>query len=254
MVRMRQEAEQLAGRVTPAGLRDVALQARHGQHGSDPHDHPQAAQQVEGGLPPVEVAQEHPERHARDRGQRKCRHHGAGGRASPGIREHVADHREDQGTEHAPERARDHARRHQHVVTRRKAARKRPQREARDQRQQRRLAIESVDHQRGQEPGHAGAERVRRHDPAELVGRDVQRPLQQRAERHHDHEIHDVGQLDRRQDDEQGPLPGGRPLHRGGLGHRRGERILGDFHRNQLPIQDGSSAFSPRAIFFISTR
>ena len=62
--------------------------------------------------------------------------------------------------------------------------------------EQRAPPVEAVDPERGDEAARRRGERVRRHQEAELLRTDREEPHELRPERHHDHEVDDVRELD----------------------------------------------------------
>ena len=89
------------------------------------------------------------------------------------------------------------------------AAEERAEEEAGVQNHERGPPREPIDDGRSDEPGRAGGEGVRRNDQAKFCGADVQRTHQLRAERHHDHEVDDRGELHGGQDEQNQPLAAG---------------------------------------------
>ncbi len=81
---------------------------------------------------------------------------------------------------------------------RREGAREGGQTEAGVQPEQRVLTVEPVDEKSACKAGERRRQAVSGHQVAELVRADVAHPHQAGTQRHHDHKIHDLGELHRR--------------------------------------------------------
>ena len=143
------------------------------------------------------------DRNADDGRQREGGHDHAGRRAPAVFRNRVADDGVDHRARHAAEGAGDRSRGQQRCVTRRDTAQQRRYDEARIEEQQYFPAIEAVGVEGHGQRSERRGQRVSRYQKPKLIRRDEHHAHQLRAERHHDHEVHDVGELDCREDQDQ---------------------------------------------------
>jgi hypothetical protein len=131
----------------------------------------------------------------------------------------VGHHGLHQRAKHAPESARSDACGHQQGIAGRQAAGQGGQGKAGIEPQQQALAFEAVDVGDGNQARGAGGQRVGRDQQAELGVADGKQPRELRAQRHHHHEVDDVGELDAGQGQQQ-PAFALRRLRRGMHGAR----------------------------------
>ncbi len=141
-------------------------------------------------------------------------------------REEVGGDREHDGADDAAEETRDHARDEQRLEAARETAPRGARDEAGVEEQQQLLAIEAVGEAGGEEARDARGEGVGRHDGAELRGRDVERGHDQRAERRHQHEVDDHGELQEGEHRDDALLVAGELQRRGRSGGCGGHRDL----------------------------
>ena len=164
--------QHLAQRRRPAA--QVLGERRHDQRAAKPDQHGEHHQQQERRRP-VEVRPEHHAgRHAGNRGQRERGHDGAGGRAAPLDRNHVADDRHDHRAQHAAGDAGKSARREQQRIAAGQRAAQIGQREQRIDRQQQLAPVEAVDIGGGEQAREPRAPRIGRHGGREGGRRDAE--------------------------------------------------------------------------------
>ena len=147
-----------------------------------------------------------PDGHAHDRRERKCRRHEGGAARPPRVGNDVGDDSEHDGADDAAEDPRDDARGEQQLIRRRHPAQRGRHDESRVHREQRALAPEPVDPERGDESADCGGEGVRGDEQAEVPRVDVEQPHELRRERHQDHEVEDVRELDAREGEQKHDL------------------------------------------------
>ena len=190
-------AGEVGERVRARGARlDVRVDGPEAEGDRDARERPDADDQEERRVP-VELRREvEPERQAEDLRGRERGLHEAHHAAALRRREDVGDDRHADRPEHAAEDAGEDARAEQERVARRERAEQRAAEEADVEEQQQLLPVEPIGEPCGEQPRQAGAERVRRHDVAELLGRDVELVEQDRPEGRQDHEVEDDGEVE----------------------------------------------------------
>jgi len=133
---------------------------------------------------------------AEDGGEREGGHDDGHAAAAAFGRDDVGDDGEDDGTGYAAEGTGGDARDEQKVKRGREGAGERGESEAGVEPKQGAFAVETVDEEAADETGDGGGESVGGDEVAELGRRDVEHAHEAGAERHHDHEIHEVRELD----------------------------------------------------------
>ena len=162
-------------------------------------------------------AQRHPHHGSeRERGRQEGRR-----ACAPRIGDDVGNDREDEGADDTTENAGDNACREEELVRWREAAQRGCDDEAGVHREQRALATESVDPECGDEPARGGGKRVRGDEHPEMPRIDLEQPHERRRERHQDHEVQDVRELNACERDEQHDLARRQGVARRGRGSRR---------------------------------
>ena len=134
--------------------------------------------------------------HTRHGGDRKRRHHDAHGPAPALERDYVAHNGLAQRRQHTPKHPRHDACHHQRAIGGCQATGQCGQGKQHIQHQQQLFAAKTVDvggRQQARSPGRQG---VGRHQQAELGVADGKQLGELRPQRHHDHEVEDVGELD----------------------------------------------------------
>ena len=196
---------------------------RHGRqragrlHSQHPHHGGNADERQ---VPAPVLRQNQPQGHTRHRGHGKRRHHDAHGTPAPLKGHHVRHDGLRQGRQHAAKSARKNARHRQRAIGGREAAGQRRQPEQAIEHQQQPLAPEAVDVGRSQQARCPRRQRVGRHQQAKLRVRDRKQLRELRAQRHHDHEVQDVCELDAGQRQQQPQFTAGRKL-RGSRRHSK---------------------------------
>ncbi|MEJ1974301.1 MAG: hypothetical protein WDM96_18135 [Lacunisphaera sp.] len=184
--------------VGPA-LQMSAHRRDHAKHEA-PHDRADRGDNEKGHPPAPQVGQLQTDRHADRRGDGKRGHDDADAGGPAGGRHQVAHDREAKGTGDAAEGPADRAGDKQGVGIGREPTEQRGHGEAGIHHQQERAPVKTVDKRRAQQTDDARRDRVGRNQRAELPRPQIQLAHQLRRERHHDHEVHDVRELNRRQD------------------------------------------------------
>jgi hypothetical protein len=157
-------------RLAQVGVHRLQLRGDHHQP-----RHAQRRQHDERRMPVPAIRQEQAQRQAQHLAGREGGLDQAHHAAAQGDVEQVGGDRQHHRTDHAAEQAREHARGQQQLEGGREAAPQRAHQEAGVEEHQDLLAVEAVGEAGGDEAGDARAERVGRHDQAELLGRDRQR-------------------------------------------------------------------------------
>jgi len=143
------------------------------------------------------------QRHACHGGHREGGHHNAHGTAAAVEGDHIGHHRLRQGRQHTTKNAGQDARHHQGRVVGRQAAGQRRKAKQAVQNQQQLLAVKFVQVGGRQQARSASGKRVGGHQQAEAGVADAKDAGELRPQRHHDHEIQDIGELDARQCEQQ---------------------------------------------------
>ena len=223
MVRVGKHLSDAAQRRSSAGRLHMGRHRRHGarrQHGQQPHHR---GNRNERHVPAAHLGKDQPQRNTGHGRYRERGHHDAHRTAAPLERDHVSHDGLRQGRQDTPECPRQNARHHERAVGGRHATGQcgQPKQDVEDQQQP--LAPEPVDVGGGQQPRHPGRERVGRHQQPELRVADGKQLREPGPQRHHDHEVKDVGELNARQGEQQPKFAAG--SERRGGGHRgRGQR------------------------------
>ena len=207
---------------------EVVAHLRQHAHADQDEQYDQHGDEDEGRAPLEMVGQPQRQRHARNGGDRKRRRNHAARAGAALERDHVADHGLHQRAHHPAERPGQAARDQQRGIARREPAGQRRQPEQREHRKQQAAALEAVDEGRGEQAGSGGGKAVGRDQQAELMRGDAELGDQDRPERHHDHEVEHMAELDAREGQQQisFALRGEGRMHVK-LGRRSGvERIL----------------------------
>jgi hypothetical protein len=159
------------------------------------------------GRPPVTDARElEAGRHPDDRRHREGAHHDSH-RAAATLGGHdVGDNRQRQRGSGTAEGAGEHARRKHAPESRGESASEGSDHETAQGDRQRLPPIESIEHQRAEHAAHGGCRRVAPSDDAEPGDRNAEPGREVRPERHHDHEVQYVDELDRRDDEQDAPF------------------------------------------------
>ena len=187
--------------------------------GDAPDRHAESGEQQKRRMPPKRVGQQQSGGDAEHGSDGKRGHHGRHAASAPVGRDHVAHDREHERPGHAAARAGGDPRREQPVERRGECACQRGRAEARIEPEQRAFAVQPVHEKSAGESCHRRRQPVGGDQVAELRGRDVEHPHEAGAERHHDHEIHDVSELHGRQREEHAAFSGG--CAAGGNGRKR---------------------------------
>lgn len=183
-------------------------------------------------VPVPSVGEVEPRRDAEDSARRERGLHDAHHAAAHVEREEVSGDRGDDGADDATEQARHHACDEQHLVRAREAAQERAEDEAAVEEEQEALPFKAVRHARREEPRGRRAEGVRRHGERELPRRDVQGRHELGAERRHDREVQDDGELEEREQRQHEALVGAHG--RGARTHRAASLAKTEFVTNNV--------------------
>ena len=106
-------------------------------------------------------------------------------------------------------------------------------------------AVEPVNMQCTQQPGDRGADAVGGHQQGELRWRDGQQAHQLRTQRHQDHEVQDVGDLDRREREQQRPLAVARICRARGSGAQENEPRRTQWTRRRTTLRGDRPGVAP---------
>ena len=173
----------------------VLAQGRQGAPCQDPQQPTHQRQRPKRRMPAQCVGQPQPQWHPRHRGQRKRRHDNAHGRTPTLKGHHIGHDGLRQGGQDPPKHPSGHPGQQQGVVAGRHSAGQGGQRKQGVEHQQQALAVKAVHIQRGGQPRHTGRQGVGRDQQAERGVVDAKDARELRPQRHHDHEIENVGEL-----------------------------------------------------------
>jgi hypothetical protein len=181
----------------------MVIQRRQRHRGAQCEHATQHGDADEGRLPAQVGGHEQAQWHTQHGGHRERRHDDAHG-APPALkRNHIGDDGLRQGRQHPAKHTRGDPRDHQKSVARCQPAGQRRQREKHVQGEQQVLAIEAVHIGGRGQARHARRQGVGRDQQTELRIADAKEPRELRPERHHDHEVKNVGELDARDGEQQ---------------------------------------------------
>ena len=186
----------------------MARERRQERDGDGQEDQAEARHREEWNPPTAPPRQLQPRGDAEDRRDGKRAHHRPERLAAALGRNDIGHDRQGEGGGGASEEAGEDARQDHAAEPDRQAAQRRGHDQPGDRESQRLAAIEPVEEEGAGDPGHRSSRGVAAADHADARRRDAQRPGEKRAERQHHHEIEDVDELDRADEEDDGPLAG----------------------------------------------
>ena len=205
------------------GFEGGGWERRQVARGGEPDRHGEDGEEEERRVPFEEIDEDETGGDAEHGGEREGGHDDGHAASAAFGRDDVGDDGEDDGTGDTAEGTGGDARDEQKVKRGREGAGERGESEAGVEPEQGAFAVETVDKEAADKTGDGGGESVGGDEVAELGRRDVEHAHEAGTERHHDHKIHDVGELDGGQGEEDSALGGGgaNGLRSGGRNGRR---------------------------------